>query len=202
MQSDEVIIMAKASKKAVKKLVAKKKAGKKGSSAKKSAVARKKKRAMGLRSASRLVAAATGLDKETCAGHVFGETSVLSSNATKLAEARRFIAGVAYKRNGTGMAPAKMPTEDELKNPNTKAIWDRCLQAAGDAESDDVKTCKHFVVWFSDDDGKTPSKQPSRIPDDWPYDQADKIKGSWGPLVSPVTPKGNNIFVIKYCGVP
>jgi hypothetical protein len=148
------------------------------------------------------LAAVATLDKETCAGHVFGETSVLSSNAAKLAEARRFIAGVAYKRNGTGMAPAKIPTVDELKNPNTKAIWDRCLQAAGDAEGDDVGTCKHFVVWFSDDDGKTPSKKPSRITDDWPYDQTDKIKGSWGPFVSPVTPKGNNIFVIKYCGVP
>ncbi|MCK1335755.1 hypothetical protein IVB38_06835 [Bradyrhizobium sp. 38] len=198
--------MAKARKKAAKKSVAKKKAAKKGSSAKRRAVTRKKpakkKRALGLRGASRFVAVAAGLDKETCAGHVFGETSVLSNNAAKLAEARRFIAGVAYKRNGTGMAPAKIPTEDELKNPNTKAIWDRCLQAAGDAAGDDVGTCKHFVVWFSDDDGKTPSKQPSRITDDWPYDQADKIKGSWGPFVSPVTPKGNNIFVIKYCGVP
>lgn len=148
------------------------------------------------------LAAVATLDKEACAGHVFGETSVLSNNAGKLAEARRFIAGVAYKRNGTGMAPAKIPTEDDLKNPNTKAIWDRCLQAAGDAQGDDVRTCKHFVVWFSDDDGKTPSKKPSRITDDWPYDQTDKIRGSWGPFVSPVTPKGNNIFVIKYCGVP
>jgi hypothetical protein len=148
------------------------------------------------------LAAVATLDKETCAGHVFGETSVLSNNAAKLAEARRFIAGVAYKRNGTGIASAEIPTEDELKNPNTKAIWDRCLQAAGDAAGDDVGTCKHFVVWFSDDDGKTPSKKPSRITDDWPYDQVDKIKASWGPFVSPVTPKGNNIFVIKYCGVP
>lgn len=126
--------MAKARKKAATKSVAKKKAAKKGSSAKRRAVTRKKpaknKRALGLRGASRFVAVAAGLDKETCAGHVFGETSVLSNNAAKLAEARRFIAGVAYKRNGTGMAPAKIPTEDELKNPNTKAIWDRCLQAA------------------------------------------------------------------------
>jgi hypothetical protein len=199
-------MMAKARRKAAKKSVARKKAAKKPSSAKKRAVARKKpagkKRALKRRSAGRIVAAAAGLDKTTCAGHVFGETSVLSSNAAKLAEARRFIAGVAYKRNGTGMAPAKIPTEDELKNPNTRAIWNRCLQAAEDAAGDDVKTCKHFVVWFSDDDGKTPSKEPSRIPDDWPYDQTDKIKGSWGPFVSPVTPEGDNIFVIKYCGVP
>ncbi|MCK1412521.1 hypothetical protein IVB55_05690 [Bradyrhizobium sp. CW4] len=154
------------------------------------------------RSTSLVFAAATTLDRKTCAGHVFGETSVLSSNAAKLADARRFIAGVAYKRNGTGIAPPKIPTEDELTNPNTAAIWNRCLKAADDAAGDDVDTCKHFVVWFSDDDGKTPSKQPSRIPDEWPYDQTDKIKGNWGPFVSPVPPKGNNIFVIKYCGVP
>ncbi len=201
--------MAKARKKTVKKAAVRKKttkAAKRASSAKKKAAARKKpagkKRALGLRSASGFVAAATGLDKKTCAGHVFGETSVLSSNAPKLAEARRFIAGVAYKRKGSGMAPPKIPTDDELTNPNTKAIWERCLKAADDAAGDDVGTCKHFVIWFSDDNGKTPSKQPERITDDWPYDQVDKIKDNWGPFVSPVKPKGSNIFVIKYCGVP
>lgn len=142
------------------------------------------------------------LDETTCAGHVFGETSVLSNSADKLKEARRFIAGVAYKRNGQGMAPSVIPSEEDLKNPNTKAIWDRCLTAAKDAAADDVANCKHFVVWFSDDDGKTPSKKPQEIEKKWPYEQTDKIKGSWGPFTSPITPKGNNIFVIKYCGVP
>jgi hypothetical protein len=141
------------------------------------------------------------LDEKTCAGHVFAETSVLSNNAAKLVQARRFIAGVAYKRNGSGMAPPKIPTDQELQNPNTKAIWERCQTAAKDAANDDVKTCKHFVIWYSDDDGKSPSKKPSRIPDDWPYDQTDKIKESWGPFTSPIEPKGSNIFVIKYCGV-
>src|SRR5262245_43575676 len=142
------------------------------------------------------------MDEKTCAGHVFAETSVLSENADKLAEARRFIAGVAYKRNGDGVAPPKIPTEEELKNPNTKAIWERCQTAAKEAATDDVKTCKHFVIWFSDDGGKTPSKTPLEIEDDWPYDQTGKIKGSWGPFTSPIKPKGSNIFVIKYCGVP
>lgn len=196
--------MAKARKKAAKKAATKKKAAKKASSAKKAVRKKpaKKKRALRLHSATQFVAAATGLDKKTCAGHVFGETSVLSGNAAKLAEARRFIAGVAYKRNGGGMAPPKIPTDEELKNPITKAIWERCTTAADDAAGDDVGDCKHFVIWFSDDNGKTPSKQPERITDDWPYDQTDKIKGSWGPFVSPVKPKGSNIFVIKYCGVP
>ncbi len=142
------------------------------------------------------------LDEATCAGHVFGETSVLSKNASKLVDARRFIAGVAYKRNGGGMAPPKIPTESELQNPNTKAIWEHCLTAAKHAANDDVGKCKNFVVWYSDDSGKTPSKSPSEIKDKWPYDQIDKIKESWGPFTSPITPKGDNIYVIKYCGVP
>jgi len=145
---------------------------------------------------------ALALDQTTCAGHVFGETSVLSNDADKLKDARRFIAGVAYKRNGKGLAPPKIPTHKELKNPDTKAIWDRCLTAAADAASDDVRKCKHFVIWFSDDDGKTPSKTPEKIPGDWPYEQTDKIKESFGPFISPIKPKGSNIFVIKYCGVP
>jgi hypothetical protein len=197
--------MKKSRKKATKK-PAKARATKKRRATKRRPVARKKaatkKTALKQRTMSLVSATATTLGRKTCAGHVFGETSVLSNNPAKLAEARRFIAGVAYKRNGTGIAPPKIPTEDELKNPNTAAIWNRCLKAADDAAGDDVGACKHFVVWFSDDDGKTPSKQPSRIPDDWPYDQTDKIKGNWGPFVSPVAPKGNNIFVIKYCGVP
>jgi hypothetical protein len=154
------------------------------------------------RGAVRTLAAAPSLDQNTCAGHVFAETSVLSNNAAQLADARRFIAGAAYKRNGSGMAPPKIPSDDELGNPNTKAIWERCQKAAKDAASDDVKTCKHFVIWYSDDNGKTPSKKPSRIPDDWPYDQTDKIKGSWGPFNSPIKPAGDNIYVMKYCGVP
>jgi hypothetical protein len=200
------MIMAKARKKTAKKLAVKGRVAKQKSASGKKITARKKpagKKAALRRSTARLTAVtALSLDKNSCAGHVFGETSVLSSNTAKLAEVRRFIAGVAYKRNGSGLASPKIPTNEELKNPNTKAIWDRCLKAADDAAGDDVGNCKHFVIWYSDDQGKTPSKQPSRIPDDWPYDQTDKIKGSWGTFTSPVKPIGNNIFVIKYCGVP
>lgn len=89
----------------------------------------------------------------------------MSENPDNLKEARRFIAGVAYKRNGSGMVPPKIPSDQELKNPNTKAIRDRCMTAASDAANDDVKICKHFVIWFFDGDGKTPSKKPEKIPD-------------------------------------
>jgi hypothetical protein len=152
--------MAKKKKSATSRRVARKKAGKKK-------LTRGLRRSTGKASIAdrigRLVftgSEALSLNQETCAGHVFGETSVLSNNADKLKDGRRFIAGVAYKRNGAGMAPPVIPSDDDLKNPNTKAIWDRCMTAAKDAATDDVGTCKHFVIWFSDDDGKTPSRTP------------------------------------------
>jgi hypothetical protein len=142
------------------------------------------------------------LDRVVCAGHVFGRTGQLTGTDTKLAEARRFIAGVAYKRGGSGMPPARIPSAADLQDPQTKAVWDLCLTAADAAAGDDVGNCVNFVIWYSDDAGKTPSKKPSRLPDDWPYEQADKIKDSWGPFDSPAAPAGNNIFIMKYCGVP
>jgi hypothetical protein len=141
------------------------------------------------------------LDRVVCAGHVFGRTRQLAGTDIKLAEARRFIAGVAYKRGGSAMPPARIPSAADLEDPQTKVVWELCLKAADDAANEDVGNCLHFVIWFSDDTGKAPSKKPSRLPDDWPYEQADKIKGSWGPFVSPAAPAGNNIFVMKYCGV-
>lgn len=141
------------------------------------------------------------LDRVVCAGHVFGQTRQLTGDAATLAEARRFIAGVAYKRHGDGMPPARIPVAADLVDPQTKAVWERCLNAADDAASDDVKVCRHFVIWYSDDAGKTPSKKPSSLSDDWPYEQAQKIVASWGPFVSPAGPIGGNIFVMKYCGV-
>jgi hypothetical protein len=141
------------------------------------------------------------LDRVVCAGHVFGRTRQLAGTATKLAEARRFIAGVAYKRGGSGMPPARIPSAADLEDPQIKAVWESCLKAADDAAGDDVGNCLNFVIWNSDDAGQTPSKKPSRLPDDWPYEQADKIKGSWGPFANLAAPAGNNIFVMKYCGV-
>jgi len=145
------------------------------------------------------------VDSVICQAIVYGESGTIEllkgSDAPGLAEARRFIAGVAYKRSGQGLAKPKYPTADELKQPFIKKAWELCKTAADDAVSDDVKTCKHFVIWYSDDDGKTPSKSPKPIQDPWPYDQVDKITAHWGPYKVNELGK-SNIFVIKYCGVP
>ena len=83
---------------------------------------------------------ASSLTEEKCAGIVFAETSVLDGDATALAAARRTVAAIAYKRNGAGCAPPKIPTADELKNPNTKAIWGLCQEAAKSAAAKNVKS--------------------------------------------------------------
>lgn len=167
--------------------------------------------------------AAAAISEETCAGIVFGETSVLSGNGsdgpTVLASARQMIAAVAYKRNGQGVARPVIPTAADLTNPNTKRIWERCQAAALAAKADDVKTCKHFVVWYSDDKGKTPSTSP-KMDATWPYTEAAKITTSFGPLSSPISPLeisrfpanqlddfvttagATNLYVMQYCGVP
>jgi hypothetical protein len=145
-----------------------------------------------------------GLDPDVCQAIVYGETGTIEAKEAQLdglAEARRFIAGVAYKRSGSGLAKPKYPSSDELKQPFIKRAWDRCKTAAQDAKNDDVGTCKHFVIWYSDDNGKTPSKQPKEIEDKWPYEQTDKIKKSWGPYKVNELGK-DNIYVIQYCGVP
>lgn len=160
------------------------------------------------------------MTEEDCAGIVFAETSVLAGDPQKLTDARRTIAGVAYKRNGAGCAPPIIPTEAQRKNPNTKAIWDKCEEAAKHAANDDVKTCKHFVIWYSDDEGKTPARAPKEIEHKWPYDHKAKIQKSFGPFSMPFAPKSfpifldvfntwdlaagsvSNIYVMQYCGVP
>jgi hypothetical protein len=88
-----------------------------------------------------------------------------------------------------------------LKQPFIKKAWAGCKTAADNAQNDDVGDCKNFVIWYSDDNGKTPSHEPKEIPDSWPYDQADKITKSWGAYkVNELN--GSNIYVFKYCGVP
>lgn len=145
------------------------------------------------------------VDVSVCQAIVYAETGTIevadSKDLAGLAEARRFVAAVAYKRNGSGVAKLKYPTPDELKQPFIKKAWDRCEKAAKDAQDDDVGKCRHFVVWYSDDGGKTPSKKPKEIEKKWPYEQVDKIDTSWGPYT--VNELGAaNIYVIKYCGVP
>lgn len=165
---------------------------------------------------------AIAIDARTCSGVVFAETSVLSgtgpTGADQLSMARMFIAGVAYKRNGQGVAKPVIPSDDELKNPNTKAIWEKCLDAAEKAKNNDVKSCQHFVLWYSDDAGKTPSEKP-KMDSDWPYSEISKIKESWGPFKTPIAPQllpiylvtqfiqistsapVTNLYIFKYCGV-
>lgn len=153
---------------------------------------------------SHLRLAASTIDQPTCQAIVYAETGTIellnAGDAAGLQEARRFIAGVAYKRNGSGVASPKYPTDDELKQPFIKKAWDSCGTAATAASGDDVGDCRHFVIWYSDD-GKTPSKTPSAIPASWPYDYTDKITKDWGPYKVNVL-GGSNIYVIKYCGVP
>jgi hypothetical protein len=146
--------------------------------------------------------AEAAIDETTCAGIVFAETASLRSTAAPmLAKARRFVAGVAYKRNGSGTAPPKIPTEQELHDPNIKREWDLCRKAAKDAASDDVASCRHFVIWPLDAAGEGPATNP-KIPASWPYDHKDKISEQFGPFKNPVPPIGDKIYVLKYCGVP
>lgn len=147
---------------------------------------------------------ASGISESVCQAIIYAETGTLEVAAAglpELAEARRFIGGVAYKRKGSGVAKPKYPTPDELKQPFIKRAWERCLQAAKDSAADDVGDCKHFVIWYSDDEGKTPSKKPTEITDKWPYEQTDKISAHWGPYKANEL-NADNIYVIKYCGVP
>lgn len=143
---------------------------------------------------------------DLCQGIVYAETGTLQvlsggASASDLQAARRFVAGVAYKRNGGGVAAPICPSANDLKNPIIKRNWDNCGKAATDAAGDDVKTCDHFVIWYSDDGGVTPSKQPKRIPDDWPYDCAADVQGHWGAFRANIYGT-DNFYVIKYCGVP
>ncbi|MGO7394580.1 hypothetical protein ACCS62_28460 [Rhizobium ruizarguesonis] len=111
------------------------------------------------------------------------------------------VIGAAYKRSGNGVAARKYATADELKQAFIPKAWDRCGQAAKDAAADDVGKCRHFVIWYSDDGGPTPSRSPKSMSASWPYDQTDEIKQAWGPYK--VNELGaDNICVIKYCGVP
>ena len=147
---------------------------------------------------------ASAINEQVCQAIVYGETGTLevSSEAQLpiLAEARRFIAGVAYKRDGKKVADPKYPTSEQLKQPFIKRTWDRCLVAAKEAAGDDVEEARHFVIWYSDDSGKTPSKKPKEIDDPWPYTQVDKITKSWGPFKDNSL-GGDNIYVIQYTGV-
>ena len=67
---------------------------------------------------------ASNLTEEKCAGIVFAETSVLGGDATALAAARRSVAAIAYKRDGDGCAPPRIPP------PTNSRIQTRRLSGA------------------------------------------------------------------------
>jgi hypothetical protein len=137
----------------------------------------------------------------TCSGIVFAETASLrSAAAAEVASAREFVAGVAYARQGQGVAKPKIPTAEDLKNPIIKREWDLCLKAAKDAAGADVGNCRHFVIWPLDDKGEGPATDP-KMSASWPYTEKAKITKKYGPFKNSVHPVGDAIHVIKYCGV-
>jgi hypothetical protein len=153
------------------------------------------------------VEAEAELSKEKCAEVVFGESGTLRApggNESALADGRKFVAAVAYDRyldDPSRFAPPRHPTDQELTVPHIKKHWDLCVAAAAAAQGGDVGTCRHFVIWRIASDGKGPSDTPDRIDDDWPYNEASKIKEKYGPFRNPITPVGDDIYIFKYCGV-
>lgn len=142
-----------------------------------------------------------------CQAIVYAESGtveiVKAGTADTLAAARGFIAAVAYKRSGQGLAKPVYPSAAELQQPAIKQAWNACLKAAQDAKGDDVKACQHFVIWHSDDGGKTPSSNPKwPKADSWPYDHEDKINTVCGPFKANNLGGKADLYVFKYCGVP
>jgi hypothetical protein len=126
-----------------------------------------------------------------------------SGSRAKLNEAREKIAQIANQ--GTKkMAPPKSPTSQELTIPYVREQWADCKkarQAAGNKKSNDS-----MVQWPSDDNGKTPSKSPEKMPADWPYDYKPYV--SYGPFRvlarrsgDPV-PVSDKVYIFFYNNVP
>jgi LysM repeat protein len=160
--------------------------------------------------------AGTILDKDV-AGIVYGETSSLrpalknptagaavsnydAESEQKLQDAREKIAEIARKTGGGRVANPATPTKEELKNDDVRRAWESAQKAATDSKEKDCGTSDHFVLWPSNDGGKTPVADP-KIPQDWPYSQKDKITQSYGPFRNRGggdTPKGDNTYVFIY----
>lgn len=170
-----------------------------------------------------------GLPKQKIAGIIFNETAELrpllkdprapavESNydpvsAKGLHEARKMIALIADKRKGRGVAAPVVLGKNDLKNPVVAMVWKNSMAAVeASHESKDTidgKSCRHFVMWPSDDSPLSLKKRPAydpRIGADWPYSGADKIKKVFGPFRNPTgsgdVPTGNNIYLFVYCGL-
>jgi len=147
------------------------------------------------------------LTEDQCAAIVYAETASLrkgTSDASVLHDARVWVAKIAYKRDGKGVAAGKTPGTEELKWSPAKTAWDDCKKAAKEAKGENAGTCRHFVIWPSDDNGKTPTAKPS-MGATWPYTEKSKITHGFGPLSNPVkvgdTPKSDKVYIFVYCGV-
>lgn len=147
------------------------------------------------------------LGEGKCAEVIYGETSALrapNGNESTLADARNFIAAVAYARymdDPSRFAPPQHPTADELKDPAIKKHWDLCNKAAKDGKQLDIGDCFHFFMWPIDDAGKGPTKAPLWTKDQWPYTESGKIKVRYGPFTSHIYPKSDKMYIFRYCGV-
>jgi hypothetical protein len=141
------------------------------------------------------------ISQEKCAGIVYNETSGL--RPVIMTDARVFIASVAYKRQGAGMADPKIPSSAELQNPTVRQIWSDCTNAAFLGLAINPGKCIHFVIWPSDDGGTSPTKTPE-LGHSWPYDYTPD--SSFGPYKNPAqvgdVPVSDKIYIFKYCTVP
>jgi hypothetical protein len=150
-----------------------------------------------------------GIDETMVAGIVYNETSglrAISGQEAQLQKGRDKIAEIAYKRDGKGMAKPKIPDAEELKFPPAKAAWEASKGAAKNAKEVDAKDCIHVFIWPSADKGKTPDKkQKTAGIADWPFDEAAKIKHTYGPINCPKkvgdVPESKTVYIFIYCGV-
>ncbi len=128
-----------------------------------------------------------------------------------LAAARQAICEIAMNRKQAGksvsppngMSPAQ-PTGDELKNPNTKDVWDRCKQAAQMCSQKRLlpENCHNFYI------RKGSAKMPDGTYRDRPsYAPAGKMpEHTYGPFRNLPggggdVPAGDDIYIDVYCGI-
>jgi hypothetical protein len=154
-------------------------------------------------------ATAFAVDESTVAKIVYAETSglrAIKDHEKAFADGREKIAGIAFKRDGKGMAKPVMPTAEELKFPPAKAAWDASQAAAKAAKGKDAGDCIHVFIWPSNDMGKTPDKKlKTKEIADWPFDEIKKMKSSYGPISCPKkvgdVPQSDTVYIFVYCGV-
>lgn len=162
-------------------------------------------------------------DVNFIAGIVYGETSTVLApkSQEKMASSRKLIAEIACRRQDqgyqnfpNGVATSQRPSDSSLEDPNISKRWEACVvgQTEGKKSFDEKKRIgkdtklRHFFMWPSDDEGKTPRTKVEGDPgnETWPFTEKDKIVQSFGPFTVQKpgsTPAGENIFIFIYDGV-